>query len=306
MRRADEAVRRRAGYLEGVVSIIVNTALFAVKCYVALISNSAALLADSVHTLSDSLTSVVVIVGFWIAYRPADREHPLGHGRAEAIATVIIGTLLGSVAAELFQASVNKLLSRTSLLFSWYIIVILAISATIKEALARWSMWLGKKYSAQPLIADAWHHRADATASTILAVSIAVGREVWWIDGVLGMAVSSFILYTAIRLVLGGSRELFGTGPTKEEVEILEKLAYSTSDKVMDVHHIHVHRYGTHTEVTLHIRLDGKTTLEEVHEISSNVERRIREELGWEATVHPEPLRGVDRERREPAAKPSS
>jgi len=294
---ADDS-RRRAGYLEGVVSIIVNTALFAAKFYVALLHNSAALLADSVHTLSDSLTSVVVIVGFWISYRPADREHPLGHGRAEAVATVVIGTLLASVAAELFQASIGKILSRESLLFSWYIIAVLATSAITKEAMARWSMWLGRRYEAQPLVADAWHHRADATASTLLAISIALGREVWWVDGVLGLVVSSFILYTSIRLVAGGSRELLGTGPTEKEVETLKKLAYSSSDKVADVHHIHVHRYGTHTEVTLHIRLDGKTTLEEAHEISSNVERRIKEELGWEATVHPEPVRrGEIRER---------
>ncbi len=295
LRRAGEVARRRAGYLEGLTSIVVNTALFAVKYYMALITNSTALLADSVHTLSDSLTSAVVIIGFRISYRPADREHPLGHGRAEAIATVIIGTLLGSVAVELLQASAGRLLSGMSLVFSWYIIAVLAMSAVVKEALARWSMWLGRKYGAQPLIADAWHHRADAAASTILAISIAVGREVWWVDGILGLAVSSLILYTAIKLVLGGSRELLGTGPTKEEVEILEKLAYSTSDKVVDVHHIHVHRYGTHTEVTLHIRLDGKTTLDEVHEISSNVERRIREELGWEATVHPEPVKGAEK-----------
>ena len=297
------ADRRRAGYLEGVVSIIVNITLFAVKCYVALIHSSVALLADSIHTFSDSLTSIVVIVGFWISYRPADKEHPLGHGRAEAIATVVIGTLLASVAAELFQTGMGKILSRESILFSWYIVAVLSASAVVKEAMARWSMWLGRRYEAQPLIADAWHHRADATVSALLAISIALGREIWWVDGVLGLTVSSFILYTSIKLIIGGSRELLGAGPTEREVETLKKLAYSSSDKVADVHHIHVHRYGTHTEVTLHIRLDGRTSLEEAHEISSNVERRIREELGWEATVHPEPIRrGEIREKdREPA-----
>lgn len=288
--------RKAAGYLEGYVSIAVNTVLFLVKYVVGTAHNSIAIVADSVHTLSDSLTSAVVVVGFWLAYRPADSEHPLGHGRAEALATVIIATLLLVVGLEMGQRSLDKIASGESLIFSWTIVALLAVSAVVKEAMAQWSMWLGRKYRAQTLIADAWHHRADAAASALLAISISVGRDVRYLDGVLGLVLTFFILYTAINLVVGGSRELLGRGPTEEELSRIRDIAYNVSNKVTDVHHIHVHRYGNHIEVTLHVRLDGSVSLEEAHRISTEVENAIRRELGWEATVHPEPAKHITKE----------
>jgi cation diffusion facilitator family transporter len=290
-RSAEGVARRRAGLLEGSVSIVVNAALFIVKYVLGVEHNSIAVVADSIHTLSDSLTSAVVIVGFRVSYKPADEEHPLGHGRAEAIATVIIGTLLLAVSFDFLQRSVAKLLSAEPLAFSWVLVAALTASTVVKEVLASWSLRLGRRYGAPSLVADAWHHRSDAIATALLALSIALGRELWWLDGVLGVAVSCLIAYTAVSLVTSSSRELLGRGPTRDEIERLREVVYSTSSKVADLHHIHVHRYGEHTEVTLHVRMDPSTTLEETHRVASEVERRIREELGWEATVHVEPTK---------------
>jgi cation diffusion facilitator family transporter len=121
--------------------------------------------ADAWHTLSDTLTSVVVILGFWISSRLEDEEHPFGHGRAEVIATIIIATLLAVVGINFLKDSIQQLIVQRSASFSTVGLVVFAISVVIKEGLARFSIWAGKKTDSKSLIADGWHHRSDALAS---------------------------------------------------------------------------------------------------------------------------------------------
>jgi len=281
--------RERAGYLEGVVSLLVNTVLFTVKFYYGVLCNSIAVVADAIHTLSDSLTSIIVIVGFRVAYRKPDYEHPFGHGRAELVASLIIGVVLGFVAFELSAESYRKLLGASTLMFSSTLIVILAFSALIKELLAQWAFKLADKYSSQSIRGDAWHHRSDALVTGVLAVAVLIGNRYWWFDGAAGLALSLLILYTAIKLVLEVSSELLGKAPEKVIIERIKYIAKSVSPVVLSVHHIHVHRYGEHVEVTLHVDLPDTITLEEAHKIATLVEERVRSELGYEATVHVEP-----------------
>jgi len=281
--------KKSAGYLEGWISIAVNTVLFIVKYVYGTMYNSIAVVADAFHTLSDSLTSAVVIFGFWISYRPADKEHPFGHGRAEIVASIAIGGMLAMVGLEFIQRSTSKLLSREGFAFSWILITVLIISTIVKEVLARWAGNLGSRYNAASLIADAWHHRSDAIATALLAIAMAFGGGLWWLDGALGLAVSILIIYTSLKLVIESGSELLGRGATKHEEDAVKKIIYSISSDVKDVHHIHVHRYGDHVEITLHIRLDPETPLQKAHEIASKLERTIREKLGWEATIHVEP-----------------
>ncbi|MEZ0393881.1 MAG: cation diffusion facilitator family transporter [Desulfurococcaceae archaeon] len=285
------SARKRAGYMEGAVSMIVNTLLFVVKYYYGMIFNSIAVIADSVHTLSDSLTSAVVVMGFWVAYKPPDEEHPLGHGRAEAVASAVIGAMLVMVGVDFLQRSYSKLVAREGLIPSMALVWVLAASAAIKEALASWAMALGRRYRAQSLVADAWHHRSDAIASALLALAIAFGGSLWWLDGALGIAMSAMIVYVAAQLVVESGRELMGRGPTREELRRLEEVVRGASRRVSDLHHVHVHRYGEHVEATLHVRMEPSATLEEAHAEATRIEEAIRRELGWEATVHVEPRR---------------
>jgi len=283
------ATRKAAGYLEGWVSIAINIALFIAKFVYGTLYNSIAVVADSIHTLSDCLTSIVVVLGFWISYRPADREHPFGHGRAELIATIVIASMLIIIGVEFIQRSVGKLLSREGLTFSWALVAVLAASAAAKEALALWATALGRRYSASSLIADAWHHRSDAIASALLVIAILLGAPHWWLDGVLGVAVSTVIMATGAKIVLDASSELLGKAPSPKNVERLRDVVASVNPLIKDVHHIHMHRYGDHVEVTLHIRVDSGMSVREAHEIASSVEKKVKEVLGWEATVHVEP-----------------
>lgn len=281
--------RKRAGYLEGLISIIVNTVLFVVKFAYGVLYNSIALIADSVHTLSDSLTSVVVILGFWISYKPADKEHPFGHGRAEQIASIAIGSMLFMVGLEMLGRSYEKLVSGEGLEFGWELIAVLVISTIAKEALARWSASLGEKYNAKSLILDAWHHRSDALVTLLLALGILFGREYWWVDGLLGMGVSGVILLFSVKMVIDVGRELLGTEPTAEEREKLIRIARGVSGEISSVHDIRVHKYGDHVEATLHIKLPSGMPLSEAHRIATAVEEAIERQMQWKATVHAEP-----------------
>ncbi|MEM4513849.1 MAG: cation diffusion facilitator family transporter [Ignisphaera sp.] len=281
--------RKKIGYLEGVVSITLNAVFFVLKYFYGVLFNSIALIADSIHTLSDSLTSMVVILGFWITYKPIDKEHPFGHGRAEYIATIIIGAMLVMVGIDFIQRSYTKLISREPFVFSWALVAVLGASAIAKEALALWAFKLGKKYRASSITADAWHHRSDAIASALLAIAITFGSNLWWLDSVLGFVVSTLIIYTGIEIMYEKTFELLGRAPTLEEIEKIKKIAYNVSPLVQDLHHIHIHEYGGHTEVTLHIRLPPETSVSTAHKIASDIEKIIKDALKWEATVHIEP-----------------
>jgi cation diffusion facilitator family transporter len=284
------AERERAGYLEGVVSIVVNVLLFIVKFYYGLLFNSIAVIADAIHTLSDSLTSAILIVGFRIAYRRPDYEHPFGHGRAELIASLIIGVVLGFVAYELSVESYRKLLEASTLVFSLILVIILAFSALVKELLAQWAFRLADKYNSQSIRGDAWHHRSDALVTGILAIAIFIGSKYWWFDGAAGLALSLIIFYVAIKLVFEASSELLGKAPEKNIIEKIIYIAKNASPTILSVHHIHVHKYGEHVEVTLHVDLPDTITLEEAHKIATLVEEKIKSELGYETTVHVEPV----------------
>lgn len=292
------AERKVAGFKEGLVSIFVNVVLFVIKFYLGLIHNSIAVVADAVHTLSDAGTSVVVVISFWIAYKPPDKGHPFGHGRAEQIGAVIVGTLLGVAGFEFLMSSYEKLSSREALTFSWFLVGVLLFSSLVKELLARWAFRLGGSYESRSIVGDAWHHRSDAIATTLLALGILVGADYWWVDGVLGIIVSLVIVYTSIKIILETSRELLGSEPTRREEELLIDLAREVSPLIEDVHHIHIHKYGDHVEASLHIKLPNTMKLEEAHEIATKLENRIKDRLGWEATVHPEPQNREERQQR--------
>ncbi|ACL10600.1 putative cation efflux system protein [Desulfurococcus amylolyticus 1221n] len=283
--------KEEAGYLEGCVSIIVNTLLFIIKLYTGILANSIAIIADAFHTLSDSITSAALIIGYKIAFKPPDEEHPFGHQRFESVTSIIIGTLLGVVGFEFIQRSISKLISRETLIFSWIAVILLTVSVIAKELLARWALGLATRFNAESIKADAWHHRSDAVATQIVLIGLFMSRLVWWIDGVLGLMVSGLIIYVAYDIIKRSSKNILGRSPTPSEKSKLKELASRISGNIRDLHHVHLHEYGEHVEVTLHIRLPPDINLNEAHEIASKLEELIRKELKWEATIHVEPYK---------------
>ncbi|MEM1772820.1 MAG: cation diffusion facilitator family transporter [Desulfurococcaceae archaeon] len=288
MSHSDISIRRKSAYIEGIVSVMANTILFFFKYYVGLIYNSIAVIADAFHTLSDSLTSIILILSYVVTRKPPDHEHPFGHGRAEFIGGLIIGVLLAMVGYEFTTRSIDKLINKLTLTFSRVLIVVLVVSTLIKLLLSLWAYHLGEKVGSQPIKADAWHHVSDSLATGILAIAIFLGRNFWWIDGVLGLVVSGIIFLTSAKIIYDASSELLGRAPVKSELEALEKVIREEFPEVKRLHHVHFHRYGDHVEVTFHVELPGNISLKEAHEIATRIENTVRRKLKYEATIHVE------------------
>jgi cation diffusion facilitator family transporter len=283
------ATKQKLGYLEGWASIALNTLLFGVKFWAGSRVGSVSMMADAWHTLSDTLTSVVVIVGIWIMAKPPDERHPFGHARAENIAAIVIGVLLAVVGAFFGYDSIVRILARKAVSFSLLAILVFAASALLKEGLAQFAFWAGRKAGSQAVVADGWHHRSDAIASALIVVGALAGRSLWWMDGVLGVGVSLLILWAAVDIVRSSASPLLGEAVdpvTEHRVADAIRREYPGAE---DVHHLHVHRYGGNVELTVHVRLPGAMTVEESHAISQRMEQRLAGELGIVATVHVEP-----------------
>ena len=278
------------GYLEGWLSIVVNIILFIIKYWAGLVTGSVAIIADAWHSLSDSLTSIIVIVGVKISSKPADKEHPFGHGRSELIGSIIIGTLLFYVACNFMLDSIFKLKEHKQVQFGLLAKVAMMVSIVSKEILAQISIRMGKKVNSNALIADGWHHRSDSISSIIILVGIFVGNYFWWIDGVLGIMVSLVLFYVTFEIMKSGISSIIGEEPDEKLIKIIHELANRVYPEDMQIHHIHCHNYGRHRELTFHIMLPQDMELKDAHDIATEFEKMIQEDSGIETTIHLEPL----------------
>lgn len=272
------------------ISLIGNFVLFAGKYWAGHITGSVALIADAWHTLSDSVSSLIVIWGLHVARQPADQLHPYGHGRAELIASVALGTLLGIISINFFIESIERLISGEVIQYGWQAIVITALSVLGKEAMAQYSIRAGKKYQSASLKADGWHHRSDALSSVVVLIGIFLGRFAWWIDGTLGLLVSVLIAVTAFEILKQSSSNLLGEKADPALIKRIKQLADPCSVYEVFLHDIQLHEYGYQKELTCHIRLPGHMSLEEAHDIATRIENTIEAELGISTNIHVDAL----------------
>ncbi len=279
----------RIAYKEGWLSVVVNLFLFAIKLWAGIVSGSVAIIADAWHTLSDSLSSLVVIFGAHVSAKPPDDEHPFGHGRAELIASVLIAAFLGFVAYEFINESIRNLSERVSANFGTIAIVVTIISIVVKESLAQYAFRAGRKTNYSSLRADGWHHRTDAISSAIILVGILVGRYLWWIDGVLGILVAIMIFWAGYEILKQAMSRLLGEAPQPDLVHHLTTSAEKITSLDLRIHHIHLHEYGDHKELTFHVKLPPEMSVLEAHDLTEKVEKQIWEDLEMVATVHMEP-----------------
>ncbi len=282
--------KKTIAYIEAVSSILLNIVLFGFKFWIGIISSSVAIIADAWHTLSDSFSSIILLFGIKIANKPADKEHPFGHGRAEIIATVIIGIILAIVGCNFLIASIRKFYSHQAASFGNSAIIITAISVVVKELMARFAIWGGKKTGSKLLIADGWHHRTDSFSSLVILFGIFLGKFYWWADSFLGLIMSLLIFHAAFEILKDSVSTFIGEKPDKELIDKLVKLVKSRIDIPVHLHHLHIHYYGDHKEITFHIELSPKMNLEEAHKIADEMEILIRSELKIESTIHIEPF----------------
>lgn len=274
----------------GWVSILGNTVLFAIKIWAGIASSSIAIIADAWHSMSDTFTSVVVIVGNRIVRKPADREHPFGHGRAEPIAAVIIGVLLSVVAFDFVLSGARAIRQHESGHFGLFAIIVTSISVLAKEGMARYSFLVAKRTGSASVKADGWHHRSDALSSLVILIGIAVSRYAWWIDAALGIVVALLIFWVAFQILRSTISNLMGERPNPDLLKRIKQMCSEVADHNLEPHHFHTHHYGDHTEMTFHVNFPSEMSIGEAHDIVDELEKRILHELGVEATIHVDPL----------------
>ena len=274
---------------EGWISIILNLLLFGVKYWAGIMTGSLAIVADAWHTLSDSVSSVIVLIGGKISRKPPDEEHPFGHGRAEHIAAIMIGVLLALVAFDFMLDAIAKFKTHEKTTFGTIAWVVTTVSILSKEAMAQYAFWAARKCKSTILKADGWHHRSDALSSIVILIGIIIGPYFWWTDAVMGFIVALMIGMASYSILASEIKALLGESPTEEHLkEIIETGEASCKQKIY-LHHIHLHKYGNHSELSCHIKLPPEMPLVEAHEICSKIENAIHERYGYVATIHPEP-----------------
>ncbi len=273
---------------EGWVSICGNILLFFLKLWVGLITGSVALTADAYHTLTDSISSGIVIVSGWVSSKPADEKHPFGHGRSDLISSVIIGVLLALIGFEFILKSVEQIQSGTGVDYGKAAIIVTVISILVKEAMAQFAFWAARKSENTILKADGWHHRTDALSSVVILIGILCGSFADWIDGALGILVSLMIFYASYEILRDSVSRLIGETPDRKVVDKIDALI-EKMDLNVRPHHFHLHRYGEHIELTFHLSMDGDLTLEQAHDQAHRIEQALRDQMRIEATIHMEP-----------------
>ena len=274
--------------IEGWVSISANIVLFCLKLWVGLITGSVALVADAYHTLTDSVSSAIVIFSGWLSRKPADEQHPFGHGRSDLISSVIIGVILALIGFEFLFKSVEQIRSGVGVEYGIAAIVVTIVSILVKELMAQFAFWAARKKNNPILKADGWHHRTDALSSIIILVGILCSSFATWIDGALGIVVTLLIFYASWEILNDSASRLIGETPDRDLLKQIDLIIDETGLDVQP-HHFHLHRYGDHIELTFHLTMDAGLTLEEAHEKAHRIEQELRDQLGIEATIHMEP-----------------
>ncbi|MCL1812778.1 MAG: cation diffusion facilitator family transporter [Treponema sp.] len=282
--------KSKAQYIEGIVSIIMNLILFILKIWAGAVTGSIALIADAWHTLSDSFSSIVVVAAAKLSSKRADKKHPFGHGRWEYIASLFIAFFLGIIAYEFFRNSIARFNNKEHVEFGVIAIIVTIVSIVVKELLAQYAFYLGRKTENLIVRADGWHHRTDALSSVVVLIGILFAKKFWWIDSVLGIIIALMIFYVAFEITKETITKILGEEPGDDLINRITGEIINAYHDDLKIHHFHLHNYVLHQELTLHIRLRKHLTIETGHRIASVIEERIQDKFGMVTTIHVEPL----------------
>ena len=286
--------RSRIGKFQGWISIIVNGLMFFLKLLIGLIIGSISVIADAFHTLTDVISSGVVIWGVNESEKPADKNHPYGHGRAEYVATLVIAILLIVAGIEFIESSIERIVNPTIIEPEWWMIISIIITIFIKMIVAQYAEYLSSKIASGTLHADAWHHRADAISSFLVATAMILGKYGYFqVDGWTGLIVALFIMWSGFGIAKEAVDDLIGKPPTIEEINDIRKISLNV-EGVIGVHDIAVHSYGKDKFASIHVEIDEQEDQMDAHLISENVEKTLNKKLGVSPTVHVDPVSITD------------
>ncbi len=285
------SVREKYGVLAGFVGIVTNIIIATAKLIIGTFSGSISITADAVNNFSDAGSSIITLVGFKMANKPADADHPFGHGRIEYISGFIVAFIVLVFGVELMKSSVERIINPAEITYSIWSIIILTLSIVCKLWLGLFNRKLGKAINSTAMSAVFTDCISDsgATAVTIISMLLAHFAKIN-IDGILGAVVAVIIIIAGINIIRDTLNPLLGQAPDKELVDNIAETVLSF-DKVVGLHDLIIHNYGsTKTFGSIHVEVPADENVLEVHEIMDNIEFEIKKKYGVEIVAHTDPI----------------
>lgn len=287
----DEKVRQGYGVVCGGVGIMLNVLLCCMKVFIGVMSGSIAIITDAVNNLTDAGSSIINIIGFKMAGRRPDPEHPFGHGRIEYVAGLIISIIIIVFGVELGKSSVARIIDPRDIVTSRAVFVIMEIAIVVKIYMYIYNKRIGDRIQSPTMQAAAIDSFTDAIATTAVLLSVIVFEFTGVvIDGWCGLIVSIFIIYSGISSVKTTVDPLLGTKPDPEYVRLIEKYVLAQRD-VLGMHDLIIHNYGPgRSMISLHAEVPANGNIVEIHDSIDNIERKLKEVLKCECVIHMDPI----------------
>jgi len=289
-------VRTAYGVLASIVGIISNVFLFGIKLAIGIIMNSVSIMADAFNNLSDAASSIVSFIGVRLASRPADKEHPFGHGRSEYIAALIVSFLILYLGITLFISSFKKILNPEDIAFEPILIVFLILSILVKLWLMLFNRTLGRRINSTVMLATAADSRGDVLVTSVTIVSAIVsGLTGISIDGYMGVIVSIFVILSGYNIAKETLEPLIGQAVDRELYLKITEMVESY-EGIVGSHDLIIHNYGpTHRMATIHAEVPNDIDFEQAHETIDQIERDILEKLDIFMVIHMDPIEVNDK-----------
>lgn len=287
----NKEVRTAYGKLGGGVGIVCNLILFATKIIAGTLSGSVSVTADAVNNLSDASSSIMSIIGFKLASKPADADHPYGHARYEYLSGLMVALFIMLIGFELLKSSVGKIIEPTAVAFSWVTVAVLSATVFVKLWLSLFNKNIGKRINSSTLIATAADARNDVIATSAVIISMIVSKYTnLELDGYVGAAVALFILYSGFGLVRDTLDPILGHAPDPGFVEEIRKKIMSYPG-VLGTHDLMVHDYGPGCQfASVHVEVAAEDDVIEMHDMIDNIERELSAEYGLHLVIHMDPI----------------
>ncbi|MEI5994625.1 cation diffusion facilitator family transporter [Candidatus Enterococcus mansonii] len=288
-RKADS--RTAFGVFAGIIGLLSNLVLFISKLLIGLVSGSVSIMADAMNNLSDTISSILTLVGFHIAGKPADEEHPYGHERFEYISGMLVSLLITFVGFQFFMTSIDRIKYPQSINVTPIILVVLLVSILIKIWQGVFYQRVAKKIDSNTLVATAKDSLNDVYTTIAVLVSATVeGITGLKIDGFVGLLIACYIIFSGLQLIREFVNELMGLRPDQEAIDEM-KGYLSSVPEIVGYHDLLIHQYGPNkTFASVHIEIDDRWDLNHAHETIDGIEKQFKEQLGVDLVCHIDPV----------------
>lgn len=292
----DIKVREKYGMLSSAVGVVCNIFLFALKYIMGTISNSISVISDAFNNLSDCASCIVTLFGYKLAAKPADKDHPFGHGRMEYLTSLSIAVVIIVVGLELLKDSVLKIMHPEQVKFSIIVLISLVVSVAVKLWMSLFNTKLGNRINSTVMLATAKDSKSDvlATVVVIIALIASVFTDLP-VDGAMGVIVSAFVLKSGYDIVRDTVDELLGKPADQQIIDDINNLI-KENVKIIGIHDMLIHNYGPGNMIgSCHVEVRSDEDFTQIHDIVDGIERRIHKELNILMTIHMDPIE-VDNE----------